>query len=120
MGVRDWWIRRRAGARIERMVDAVNSGQVLVADATAYEAFGAGQGVAGVLEVHDDHVHFKANSEITAADGGRHTTRSRIAEVRAGDEPGELVIVFRAPAPFQAVVVTPFRHVDRWRALAAG
>lgn len=120
MGVRDWWIRRRANAQIERIVDAVNSGRALVADATAYEAFGAGQGIAGVLEVYDDHVHFKANSELTAARGGWQTSRSQIVGVRDGDEPGELVIAIRAPGPFQVVVVTPFMHIDSWRTLAAG
>ncbi|MER7487389.1 hypothetical protein ABTY20_16055 [Streptomyces sp. NPDC126497] len=120
MGVRGWWHSRRANARIERIVDAVNSGRALVADATAYEASGTGQGVAGVLEVHDDHVHFKANSELTVPDGGRRTSRSRIAGVRDGDGPGELVITFHAPGPFRAVVVTPVMHGDKWRALAAG
>ncbi|MTE20096.1 hypothetical protein F0L17_13405 [Streptomyces sp. TRM43335] len=120
MGVRRWWRSRKASAQIERIVDAVNSGHALVADATAYEASGVRQGVAGVLEVYDDHVHFTANSELTAADGGWRTSRSQIAGVRDGDEPGELVIAFRTPGPFQTIVVTPFMHSDKWRTLAAG
>ncbi|PNV34669.1 hypothetical protein C1708_22050 [Streptomyces sp. DH-12] len=120
MAVRSWWSSRRANAQIDRFVAAVNSGRALVADATAYEAPEAPHGVAGVLEVHDDHVHFKANSELTASDGGWHTSRAQITEVRDGDEPGELVIAFRAPGPFQAVVVTPVMHADKWRTLVTG
>ncbi|MEU3949854.1 hypothetical protein [Streptomyces sp. NPDC029526] len=123
VGLRSWWTDRRAGARIDRMAEAVHAGRVLVADATAYETWErrlARAGTTGVLEVHGDHIHFTANAELTEPGGGWQTSRTRIADVRDGDEPGELVVAFHTPAQFRAIVAAPFRHVDKWRALKAG
>ncbi|MFJ5534579.1 hypothetical protein [Streptomyces sp. NPDC093261] len=98
----------------------MNSGQALMADAMAVEASGARQEIAGVAEVCDDHLHFKSNSDLKARAKGWHIDRSEIAGVRDGGEPGEVVINFRTPGRFHAIVVTPVMHADKWRALATG
>ncbi|MFJ9760237.1 hypothetical protein [Streptomyces sp. NPDC101149] len=118
MGLRSWWCRRKANAQIERIVDAVNAGRALMADATAFEATGARQKIAGVAEVCADHLHFKSNSDLKARAAGWHISRSEIAGVRTGDKPDELMITFHAPGCFRAIAVTPVMHADRWRSLA--
>lgn len=91
-----------------------------MADATALEASGARQEIAGVAEVCDDHFHFKTNADLKARARGWRISLSEIADVRAGHETGELVITFRTPGCFQAIVVTPSMHTDKWRSLATG
>ncbi|WP_328888194.1 hypothetical protein [Streptomyces sp. NBC_00316] len=120
MGIRSWWRSRKANAQIDWIADAVNSGRALMADATALETSGARQGIAGVAEVCDDHVHFKSNSDLKAGASGWRISRSEIAGVTGGDEPGELVITFRTPGRFRAIVVTPLVHADKWRSLTTG
>ncbi|MEW1774120.1 hypothetical protein [Streptomyces sp. NPDC086777] len=120
MGLRSWWGSRRANAQIERIVDAVNSGQALMADATALEASGSHQEIAGVVEVCDVHLHFKSNADLKARADGWRIDRSDIAGVQDGDEPGEVVITFRTSERFHAIVVTPVMHADKWRSLATG
>ncbi|MET7378296.1 hypothetical protein ABZT08_05600 [Streptomyces sp. NPDC005526] len=98
----------------------MNSGQVLVADATAFEATGTGGEIAGVVEVCDGHLHFKSNSDLkTRADGWR-VDRSEIAGIRDGDSPGEVIITFHAPERFHGIVATPLMHADKWRSWASG
>lgn len=120
VGLRSWWCSRKANAQIERIVDAVNSGQTLMADATALEASGVRQEIAGVAEVCDDHLHFRSNSDLKSRAAGWRIDRSEIAGVRDGEEPGDVVITFRTPGRFHAIVVTPVMHADKWRVLAAG
>ncbi|MFF3559701.1 hypothetical protein ACFYXS_06645 [Streptomyces sp. NPDC002574] len=119
MGLRTWWSGRKANAQIERILDAVNSGQSLMADATAVEASGARQAIAGVAEVYDDRLHFTSNADIEAGAKGWRIGLSEIAAVRDGAEPGELSITFRSPGRFHSIVVTPVMHADKWRALDA-
>jgi hypothetical protein len=120
VGLRSWWCRRKANAQIEQIVDAVNAGRALMADATAFEASGTGQKIAGVVEVCDDHLHFKSDSDLKVRAAGWHISRSEIAEVRDGDEPREVMITFRTPGRFRAIAVTPVMHADKWRSLATG
>ncbi|MFD2690583.1 hypothetical protein ACFS5L_37920 [Streptomyces phyllanthi] len=120
MGAFSWWRSRRENARIERLLVEVNAGRCLAADATAHEASGTRRGIPGVVECWDDIFQFKADSELTAPTEGWRVPKSQIAGVRDGDGPGELVITFRPPARFDAVVVTPLMHADKWRALAMG
>ncbi|NEC04489.1 hypothetical protein [Streptomyces sp. SID7909] len=119
MGLRNWWIRRRANTQIERIVDAVRTGKALMADATALEASGVDEEIAGVVEVCDDHLHFKSNADLkTRADGWR-IDKAGIEGVHDGNDPGEVVIAFRASERFHAIVVTPVMHADKWRSLGA-
>lgn len=118
VGLRSWWHRRKPNDQIEQIVQAVNAGRALMADATAFEASGALQKIAGVAEVCDDHLHFKSDTELKARAAGWHISRSEIAAVRDGDDPGEVVITFCTPGRFRAIAVTPLMHADKWRSLA--
>ncbi|MBC2907622.1 hypothetical protein [Streptomyces cupreus] len=118
MGIRRWWRYRRANAQIDLLADEVNSGRALVADATAYETSRDRTGIPGVVECWDDVFRFKANWELTVETEGWRISKSQIDSVHDSDKPGELVITFREPARFRAIVVTPLMHADKWREMA--
>lgn len=119
MGILRWWRDRRANAQIDWILDEVNSGRALVADATAHGTAEDRTEIPGVVECWGDIFQFKANWELTADAEGWRISKSRIDGVHEGDKPGELVITFRPPARFGAIVVTPLIHADKWRQLAA-
>ena len=119
VGIFAWWRDRRVSAQLDRLAEAVRSGTALIADATAYEAVGDQAAIPGVVECWDDILQFKANTELPSWTEGWRIPQSQIEDVRAGEQPGELVITFRTPTRFRAIAVTPLLHAEKWRGLVA-
>ncbi|MFI8340758.1 hypothetical protein ACIF8W_11840 [Streptomyces sp. NPDC085639] len=104
-------------ARLDVVIAHAEAGRHFIAPATAHQMFASPPQIQGFAEYLDGVLSFKAQGALSSAEAWK-CQASQINAVRDGDSPGEIMITFHPGSPFLAIVVTPDRHEDKWRALS--